>query len=426
MRIPTFGLVALIGCQPLFLWPSVVWSDQGNIPVSQQLAEELADPSLGAFVQTVIDANPRVRASQAALEASKALESAAGRPLYNPELEADYENAVDQRWEIGIGQTFDWSGKRGARSAVATSDRNAMEAQFLATRRELAVELLSGLTQYQTGVQRETLAAERVQVMQDFADLAQRRFEAGDLNQVETDLANLASMDAKIQRATAAAKLAEARQAVRNIVQNATPDQWPSIDSKLPLITAFNDPQSTVLALPEVQVAQRRVDAANALVELRERERKPDPTVQVRGGREADSTLVGVNLSIPLYIRNSYKYEVTAAMAERDQVQQLADDLMRRAYSRYLSATERYQLSRDAWQDWQQTGQFSLQRQGDLLRRLWEAGEISTTDFLVQVQQTLDTRENALDLELAMWNAWFEWLAASGQVDKWLGKGGAL
>jgi len=415
-----------LGGQSLFLWPDTVCSDQGNSPVDSQVLEELADPSLGAFVRIVVDANPRYRAAQAALEASKSNASAAGRPLYNPELAADYENAVDQRWEVGIGQTFDWTGKREARLAVATSDRNAMEAQFLATRRELAVELLSGLTQYQTGVQRETLAAERVQVMQDFTDLARRRFEAGDLNQVETDLANLALMDAKIQRATAAAKLAEARQAVRNIAQNATPDQWPSIDSKLPFITAYNDPESTVLALPEVQVAQRRVDAANALVELRERERKPDPTVQVRGGREADSTLVGVNLSIPLYIRNSYKYEVTAAMAERDQVQQLADDLMRRAYSRYLSATERYQLSRDAWQDWQQTGQFSLQRQGDLLRRLWEAGEISTTDFLVQVQQTLDTRENALDLELAMWNAWFEWLAASGQVDKWLGQGGAL
>lgn len=56
-----------------------------------------------------------------------------------------------------------------------------------------------------------------------------------------------------------------------------------------------------------------------------------------------------------------------------------------------------------------------------MLRRLWEAGEISTTDFLVQLRQTLDTRENALDLELAMWRAWFEWLAASGQVEAWLG-----
>ncbi len=426
MRLPTFGLVALVGCQSLFIWPDAAWSDQGNPPVDSQVLEELADPSLGTFVRIVIDANPRYRAAQAALEASKSNASAAGRPLYNPALEADYENAVDQTWQVGIGQTLDWNGKREARSMVATSDRNAMEAQLLATKRVLAVELLSGLTQYQTGVQRENLASERVQVMQDFADLAQRRFEAGDLNQVEADLANLALLDAKIQRATAATELAEAKQAVRNIAQNSTPDQWPLIDPKPPLIPTFNDPQAIVLALPEVQVAQRRVDTANAFAELRDRERRPDPTVQVRGGMEADSTLVGVNLSIPLYIRNSYKFEVTAALAERDQAQQLADDLLRRAYSRYLSATERYQVSRNAWQDWKQTGEFSLQRQGDLLRRLWEAGEISTTDFLVQVRQTLDTQESALELELAMWNACFEWLAASGQVDKWLGQGGAL
>jgi cobalt-zinc-cadmium efflux system outer membrane protein len=56
-----------------------------------------------------------------------------------------------------------------------------------------------------------------------------------------------------------------------------------------------------------------------------------------------------------------------------------------------------------------------------VLRRLWESGEISTTDFLVQVRQTLDTRENALELESTMWRAWFEWLAASGQVEAWLG-----
>lgn len=426
MRIPTFGLVALVGCQSLFIWPDAVWSDQGNTPVEPQVLEELADPSLGTFVRIVVNANPRYRAAQAALQASKANESAAGRPLYNPALEADYENAVDQTWQVGIGQALDWSGKRDARSAVATSDRSGMEVQILATKRELAVQLLSGLRQYQTGVQRELLASERVRVMQDFADLAQRRFKAGDLNQVEVDLANLAFLDAKIQRATAATELAEARQAVRNIAQNSTPDQWPFIDPKPPLIPAFDDPQSIVLALPEVQVAQRRVDTANAVAELRDRERRPDPTVQVRGGMEADSTLVGVNLSIPLYIRNSYKFEVTAALAERDQVQQLADDLLRRAYSRYLSATERYQVSRNAWQDWKQTGEFSLQRQGDLLRRLWEAREISATEFLVQVRQTLDTRESALDLELAMWNAWFEWLAASGQVDKWLGQGDVL
>jgi len=184
-----------------------------------------------------------------------------------------------------------------------------------------------------------------------------------------------------------------------------------------------NDPQEWVLDLPEILAAQRRVDAAEALVDLREREQRPDPTLSLRGGREADSTLVGVNLSVPLYIRNSFKFEVSAAVAERDQAQQIVDDLLRRAYARLISASERYQLSRDAWQGWEQVGQRSLQRQGDLLQRMWEAGELSTTDFLVQLRQTLDTRESALDLKLTLWRAWFEWLAASGQVDQWLGQG---
>ncbi|MAT84314.1 MAG: ABC transporter permease, partial [Gammaproteobacteria bacterium] len=78
-------------------------------------------------------------------------------------------------------------------------------------------------------------------------------------------------------------------------------------------------------------------------------------------------------------------------------------------------------LSNAAWDDWERTGQVSLRRQTDLLRRLWEAGELSTTDYLVQLRQTLDVRESALDLRFALWEAWFEWLQASGRLDTWLG-----
>jgi cobalt-zinc-cadmium efflux system outer membrane protein len=417
MRLQISGMVLLMSCLLLVPWPSHV---SGS--TDQLVLEKYSDPTLINFVRTVVETNPRVQAARAAMDASRALESAAGRPLYNPELEADYENAVDRTWEVGIGQTLDWNGKRKARSSVAASDRHAIEAEFLATRRDLAVELMSGLTVYQTGVQRDALAAERQRVMREFADLAQRRFAAGDLNQVEADLATLAFVDAQIQRATAAADLAEAKQTVRNLTLITTPDQWPSVDLKLPHIPTVNNPQELVMQLPEVQAAQRRMEAADARVALREREQRPDPTVSLRGGREDESTLVGINLSIPLYIRNSFKYEVSAAVADRDQAQQLVDDLLRHAYARFLSASERYEISRNAWDGWEQTGQISLERQGDLLQRMWEAGELSTTDFLVQLRQTLDTRESALNLKLTMWRAWFEWLAASGQVDKWLGQ----
>jgi cobalt-zinc-cadmium efflux system outer membrane protein len=165
------------------------------------------------------------------------------------------------------------------------------------------------------------------------------------------------------------------------------------------------------------------VETADAVVELRRRERRPDPTLSLTGGDEDGESLVGVNVTIPLYVRNRFSHEVTAALAERSQAQRLADDVMQRAHARLVSAAERYELSRGAWGDWASTGQASLTRQTEQLKRLWQAGELSTTDYLVQLTATLDVQESALDLREALWRAWFEWLWASGQVDAWLGKG---
>jgi outer membrane protein, heavy metal efflux system len=389
---------------------------------SSESSMRIVDPKLTRFVQAAVDANPRTQAARAALEASEAFKSAASRPLYNPKLSLDAENSDTDTRAIGLSQTIDWGGKRSARTTVAESNRLAVEAEYLAVRWAVTIELLSGLASHQTGVERDELAAERVRLMNEFAALAKRRFEAGDLNQVELDLATLASTGARMQKATAGAELAEARQAIRNLVVGSAPAQWPTLPTQLPgLPSSAIDTQSLVLTLPEVRAAQRRADAASAAVELRERERRPDPTISLVGGREDDETLVGLNVSIPMYVRNRFSYEVTAAIAQHNQTQQIANDILRRAHSRLIGATERYQLSRDGWRDWERTGRVSVDDQAVQLRRLWEAGEISTTDYLVQLRQTLDVQEGALDLRQILWRAWFEWLAASGRVDQGLG-----
>ncbi len=383
-----------------------------------------ADPALIQFVQDVVEANPRVRAARAALEASGAFRDAASRPLYNPQLSLDAENAETDSRSVGISQTLDWSGKRKARAAVAESDWLVVEAEYLAARWAMTVELLDGLAQHQTGAERDALAQSRQQLMDEFVALAQRRFDAGDLAQVELDLARLALTDARIKRATAGAGLAEARQAVRNLTPRSATPQWPALPGALPALpSSAGDPQSLVLALPEVLAARRQVESADALVELRRRERRPDPTLSLAGGEEEGETLIGVNVTIPLFVRNRFSHEVSAAMAQRSRAQQLANDVMQRAYARLASASERYQLSRNAWADWASTGQASLTRHTEQLKRLWEAGELSTTDYLLQLTATLDVQESALNLREALWRAWFEWLWASGQVDAWLGQG---
>lgn len=391
----------------------------GTEPVS---AQHDGQAELTAFIRAVVEANPQVNAARAALDASVALEGAAGRPLYNPELEFEAEDADSEVRALGISQTLDWGGKRKARTAVAESERRSVESDYLAIRWQVTADLLSALASYQTESDRSALAAARAGTMRDFADLAEQRFEAGDISQIDFDLAVLAFTDARIQQATASANVAEAKQAVSSFAVGSPPSEWPAIQTALPPLTiAPARASDLVMSLPHVRAAQLRVAAAAARVELRQSERRLDPTLTLYGGTEDDESLVGLNVTIPLPVRNRYTYEVTAASAERRKAQEEASDISRQAYARFQGAQERYQLSRAAWQDWQRTGGVSLQRQSDLLWRLWEAGELSTTEFLVQLRQTLDTRESALELRETLWRAWLEWLIASGQIESWLG-----
>ena len=416
MHISQWGLALLLGG----LWLTAGAAAPGVIDAG-------ADASVSRFVQAVAETNPRVQAARAALEASGARRDAASRPLYNPSLSLDAEDTnVETTQTIGLSQTIDWADKREARTAVAASGLQVARAEYLSARWAVMADLLSGLARYRTGVARLELATERMQLMNEFASLAERRFEAGDLPQVELDVARIAATDARIQQATAAAALAEAQQSVRNLVPASPPSEWPMLAAELPALPPGVDPQALVLSLPAVQAVQAQVDLASSVVELRQREKKPDPTVGIVGGKEDGETLVGLNVTIPLYVRNRFSHEVTAALAEETQAEQIAIDVMQRAHARMVSANERYQLVRGAWNDWQSTGRESLVRQASQLRRMWDAGELSTTDYLVQLRQTLDVRENALELRHSLWSAWFEWLDASGQIDGWLGLDAAL
>ena len=173
------------------------------------LEKARASVELTRFVQAVVDSNHRVQAARAGLKASSALRDAASRPLYNPELSYEDENLGRKLRLFAISQTVDWGGKRKARTAVAELHRLVAEVEYMDARWVVTVDLLNGLAQYQTDVERNRLAETRQQLMEEFARLAQRRFEAGELDLVELDQALLSLTEARIQKAMTAADLAE-------------------------------------------------------------------------------------------------------------------------------------------------------------------------------------------------------------------------
>lgn len=394
-------------------------------------------PVLRNLVRGTLDKNPGVQAAWAAVTAAEARVRSADLPLYNPQLVVGAERAETRTGSLGMRQAIDWADKRGARTDVADAELNMVRAEYAAVRQQLGGELLTSLGRHHTTQSLKQLAQQRAVLMQRFLDLAEKRNQAGDLSQIELNLARLARTQAFLQLSQTASDLAVTAQALAAVTGQGMADvtgklirlDWPMLPTDLPELQAI-DAKSILNNLPELRVLQARVRAARASVILRTRERRPDPTIGVRAGLEQsfrngkDDTygLTGLTLNIPLYVRNSFRAEVEVAGAELTQAEQSLQDSYRRAHAHLLSAADRYRLSRSAWGAWLRTGQSSLGNQVSLLERIWRSGEMSTANYLMQLNQTLDVRTDALDVQGRLWTAWADWLVASGQLDAWLGQ----
>ena len=389
-------------------------------PTTSADSSAVADPALSGWINKVLSESPELQAAQAAVDAASGRSRAAGQPLFNPELEFEYENSDSTTKAGGVSQTIDWADKRGARAAVADAKQVVVNNELRFQHQRLATELLRALANWHTADAVVGASEKQTTLMTRFARIAEQRRKAGDLNQVELDLAHLANADAAFQQANANGTLIRARQAVTALTGSAGSD-WPQYTRQLPSVDLQQIDMERLLAeLPSQQAALARVAAGRASVQLSAREKRPDPTIGFRVGKEDSDTLTGISVSVPLFVRNTFSAEVEVANAGLIQAEREAANLRQRAHAELIATAQIYRNARLAWNNWEASGAPRLSQRTDLLDRLWTAGELNTTDYLVQLKQTLDTEVSAIEQRGRMWEAWADWLAASGQVDQWL------
>jgi cobalt-zinc-cadmium efflux system outer membrane protein len=380
----------------------------------------VADPALSDWVNEVLLQNPELQAAQAAVEAAGGRYRAADQPLFNPELELEYESSDTDTTAGGISQTIDWTDKRGTRAAVADSELVAANADLRSKRQGLATDLLRALASWHTADAVALVSEKQTRLMTRFTRIAEQRRKAGDLGQVELDLAHLVAADAAFEQANASEDLIRARQAVTALTGAAGPG-WPQFSWQLPDIDLQQlDLDSLLDDLPSIRAALARVATARASLQLSIREKRPDPTIGFRVGKEDSETLTGINVSVPLFVRNTFSAEVDVANADLIQAEREAANLRQQARADLVAAAHIYRNASHAWKAWEASGAPRLSQRTDLLGRLWQSGELNTTDYLVQLKQALDTEVGATEQRGRMWRAWADWLATSGQADKWL------
>lgn len=374
-----------------------------------------------AAVQRLWEASPEVQAARAERDAARARVRAAAQPVYNPTLSLEAENADVDRRTAAMSLPLDLSGKRRARTAQAEAEEGSREAAYEVSRRDVAARWLKAWSSAALAARQRELGEHRVALMRRFDALAAERLALGDISSPERDLAALALGESQIQQASLAGAEAAALAALEAVAGDGVPPPpWP---------TALPPPAADVVPIsldnsPELRKLRADASAAQAGIEMARRARLPDPTVSLTGGRvntgARTDQVIGLSVSMPLPVLNSGRAEIDAALAEAGAAaarvragQQATRASLREAQSRYdalRAASQAFRAGRAA----------AFEERSALLERLWRAGEISTSDYLVQLKQSLDTALSALALESQAWQAWLDYLAAAGRLADWL------
>lgn len=391
-------------------------------PVS--LAEPVASNSLSLleFAGSIATEHFDVRAARAEVEAALSRREAASQPLYNPQLEFGAESGGEQDafggggvslFSAGISQTIDWNDKREVRTLAAKRYVLAAEAELALVGQEIAAQALDALINYRTTEQLLDLARRRVEVLQRFAELAQERKRAGDIGQTDLDLARLALAEGLSVLADARVAVNEALQALREIATDEF-RRWPELPDALPAPLEVAGLRELAKSHPQIAALQSQLAAARAEIDVARSQRQADPTVGAGISREGENNIVGLSFSIPLYVRNDYRAEVDAAANDALAVEASMQAEYERLLARLRTTLESFQDSRSALQSWQKTVSGHLDQGLDLLERLWQVGELSATEYLLQIQQRLDARAAGLRLRAQVWRSWTNWLVVSG------------
>ncbi len=394
-------------------------------PSERQLSVK-QDASLAHFIKDVFLQNPGIQAAESNLYAQRAREVASGKPLYNPNLVAQAQYAIEDQVFIGFSQEIDWSNKRHARHKVGIANMFVAKAQLRLQKLKLATEVIDALSAYAIQTKLVVLEKQRVHLLRNFARLTQNRFKKGDIPRVDVDLALLALSQSITQLATAEIRKSMTLQTLR-AKTGLSLKKWPTLSAKLsPLVTDEKKMNQLAYHYPLIMVLRDTLRSAQAKSKVAERQRNPDPTVGLQGGtsKEKDNKqlLINLTLNVPMYVRNNYEAESQAAKFDAMRANEEYVQALYQIRANIKTSAERYQMLYEDMQSWYHVSNQPLTKGMVLIERLWSVGEITTMDYILQLKTRVDSQIAGVELEGQEWHAWIEWLHFSGQLLPWLAR----
>jgi len=242
-------------------------------------------------------------------------------------------SSAENRLSLGISQEFLLAGKRGKRLAVAERELEAYRWLLADRERLVREEVKTAFYEVLLAEQRVAYAERSIALSRQLFNVAQERLAAGDIPELEMNLAKVEVARREGAKIEAARALVQSRAKLAQVMNLPTGDR-PAVAGRLHSTTALNrslgDLKQTALdKRPDLKALQAERSRGDAYIALASAEGIPNLTAGVSvnrdtttmdiGGVEGKDTAytIGLRLSIPIPVFDKNREGVQEARAKR-------------------------------------------------------------------------------------------------------------
>jgi len=376
-----------------------------------------ADTSWGFWFRSQVSQHPDVIEAKEKMYAALSMADSLDQPLYNPELDTEYEREGSfNNYRLGMTQTLDWWGKRDTQKQQAVYGRTLARRAYDLAVQQKSAEALQALVNWSSARQESILALRQEQQLGALLDVVEDRQRSGDMGQVDAELAFLGLSQKLNDAAQAQARFKQAEARLQELLPDWSPS-WANIPEDLWRIGEKKAVDQWVDEHPSVMAAKAQWDVMKKTAELTRLKSKAEPTVGLNGGKSAGDTIVGVTLSIPLNVRNNFSAETRAARKQALAAEANYRSVWRKQQAAIRASTAALSEYQKRYQRWQKLMRGRSERSENLLDKQWCSGDLSTTEYLLALQQRTEGLVAGIELNTQYQLARIEWLLQSGQME---------
>jgi cobalt-zinc-cadmium efflux system outer membrane protein len=292
--------------------------------------------------------------------------------------------------------------RRGARMDVADAGIAYAQATSDAELRRLSYEVATVFLEARFADLEVELAQRNVEVATHAADAAERRRKAGDITDLDVNLAKIALGRSRSALSAAESERADAVGRLGALI-GAEPDDTMTLSGDLrPEPLTLGALRGSVAARADVRASEAEASVARAEGSLANATGRPD--VGLWFGYQLDETdttlLGGLTFTLPLWNRAQGDKAAARAKLRRAEMERAA--IVRAASRQLVDAFDAYSRARESVEVFDRDVVPTLADSEKLLERSIETGQMAINDYLVARQEILAGRREHLERQLQL------------------------